>query len=70
MTSVAGESVGELTLSDLPLDISKHIAKIANVAWDDEFAAAVMALTRISVLKTQRKPSVNLQRQYRCGFQH
>ena len=44
VTSVEGEGVEELTLSDLRLNISQHIGKIANVAWDDEFAAAVMAL--------------------------
>jgi len=44
VTSVEGEGVEELTLSDLRLNTSKHIGKIANVAWDKEFAVAVMAL--------------------------
>ncbi|MGD1101048.1 MAG: hypothetical protein ABSA59_03190 [Terriglobia bacterium] len=44
VTSVEGVGVEELTLSDLRLNISQHLGKIANVAWDGEFAAAVMAL--------------------------
>jgi hypothetical protein len=44
VTHVVGESVEELTLADLRLEITKHLGKIANVAWDDQFAAAVMAL--------------------------
>jgi hypothetical protein len=44
VTRVAGEEVEELTLADLRLEITKHLGKIANVAWDDQFAVAVMAL--------------------------
>jgi hypothetical protein len=44
VTRVTGEDVEELTLADLRLEITKHIGKIANVAWDDQFAVAVMAL--------------------------
>jgi hypothetical protein len=44
VTQVAGEEVEDLTLADLRLEITKHLGKIANVAWDDQFAVAVMAL--------------------------
>jgi hypothetical protein len=44
VTRVVGEGVEEITLADLRLEITKHLGKIANVAWDDQFAAAVMAL--------------------------
>lgn len=42
--SVEGAGIEELTLSDLRLDISDHIGTMANLAWNEEFAACVMAL--------------------------
>lgn len=41
---VEGEDIEELLLSDLRLSFSEHIGHIANIAWDQEFGAGVMAL--------------------------
>jgi hypothetical protein len=42
--AVEGEGVEQLTLSNLRLDISEHVGTLANVAWDNRFAACIMAL--------------------------
>lgn len=44
VASVEGEGAEEITLSNLHLNITEHLGTIANVAWNEQFAAAVMAL--------------------------
>jgi hypothetical protein len=44
VAEVHGEGIEELSLSNLCLDLSEHIGNMANIAWDGNFAAGVMAL--------------------------
>ena len=44
VVAVEGESIEELSLSNLCLNISEHIGQMANIGWDGQFAAGVMAL--------------------------
>lgn len=44
VASVEGEGVEEIVLSNLHLTLTEHIGTIANLAWNEQFAAAVMAL--------------------------
>lgn len=44
VASVTGEGAEEITMSNLHLNITEHLGTIANVAWNDQFAAGVMAL--------------------------
>ncbi len=42
--SVEGSPIEELTLSNLQLNLSDHIGTMANLAWNGQFAACVIAL--------------------------
>ncbi len=44
VASVEGTDIEELTVVNLCVDMTQGVGRIANVAWDGEFAAGVMAL--------------------------
>ena len=44
VSSVEGDGVDQITLSNLRLHFYQHVSRVLNGGWDDRFAAAVLAL--------------------------